>query len=622
MVRERRDPLNLIAIPPNKANLEAAQAALTEHGFKAESLAQLVVKDPVLLLELYKTISSTTYARGYSVNMMPVSQMVTLLGVKILNELCQNLKGRSLPDSSELATFLEKSRAECLKISNIARLIGNSVDPQQAEQCGLIGLFARFGDMVAVLYLKEHYISAVQTEGNRTRLAYRLAKEYAFDLERAGLRYLSLHGLPEKILACIDRDSQINSTELVNRKLVVLSSIEVVTAYEEAKWDRYSPDKALPVQSHFRPLRYLGLNYEKLYQDLSDFLSKSSQKAQVDSESKATESRISDRESISKATSRSLAEAGTKRTLSGRLVPVAPPAKHAAIERGSVGFLGKAHPLVVACVRGVRNAENLFSVTQRVSFLDTVVRLIGPLLKTFPDLGSVLYKASEFYLPLATTSSEDEILTTIVEGLSAKEVVSIIVLSYLAGEFSKHCEVTGWDCIARKLPSAIEIGRTVGATFSDVGPGYGMLLTGVRHMSLAALLFHDAKNFEHYIKYLSLSSRPYDMIYEKSKWGYDHLSYCGSLLQYLGFGLEMVKAFDQFRSFSQITEIKVRNSAVVLHWAEVIQKSGTALGDSNFLQQSGIGKDDVIKVDNEIGRLTSRLKNNYWLSPIREQALV
>lgn len=606
--REGRDPFNLLSVPPNVALLRAAQSTLLRTSLKSDMLGRLVARDPVLMLELCKTVSSTAYARGDTINIMPPSQMITMLGVAAINELLQSLAQRPFPEPPEVVECLEEARAKCLRVSGLARMIGSAADPLLAEQCEVLGLFGRFGDMIAAVYLGATFVTARHEEPNRAKLAYRLAREHAFDLEKAGIRYLSTHGLPEKVVACIDRDSQISSAELINRKLVVMSALEVLNAYEESKWDRYVPDKPLPVRSYLRPLKFLGMGYERLFEDLSEYLAEPlPEVGRLEERRPLAESDI---ESEMEAEPESRSIRVTLRDITSRQAQPPAPAPMIRISRS---FLSKPNPLVVACVRGIRNAENLFAGSKTSSMKDTVARLLTPLLGQKPAIGEVLRSAAMAYHPLSLFEEETGDISKILEVMSPSEVSAIIALAHLSLEFERECDVKEWREIFDQARCDIEIGRLIGGMYDIVGTGGGMLMAGLQRFSLGVYLHHDPEGWKEYKHHLTVTRKHFDLYFERSKWKKDHFTFCAPVVQTLGFGSDFVHAFEEAGNPFSLSEKRARHCAIVPKWVEIIRESGHAAGDPGFLKQLGASKEEILMLDAEVKRTMNKGEFCRWL---------
>lgn len=567
-------------------------------------LGRLVARDPVLMLELCKTVSSTAYARGETSNLMPPGQMITLLGVAAIGELLQSLSQRVFPEIPEVLECLEECRAKCLKVSQLARLIGAAVDPLLADQCEVLGLFARFGDVLACLYLGPAFTAALHEEPNRAKFTYRLAREHTLDIERAAVRYLNTHGLPEKVVACIDRDSQVSSPDLINRKLVVLSSVEILNAYEESKWDKYAPDRPLPARSYLRPLKFLGLGYERLYEDLSENLAEPLPVlTQLDGRTAVSDD-VAVPESITVESTDTVAGADQR-------VPAIK------INRS---FLARPHPLVVASIRGIRNAENLFAGIKNAPMKDAMTRLVTPMLAQKPLIGDALHGAARAYHPLSLFQEEIEGISKIVEVMSSSEISAVIALAHLSLEFARECSPAEWSEILLEARRDIEIGRLLGSMYDVVGTGAGMLMAGVRRFGLGVFLYFDPAGYRQYKTQLEKSRKHFDLVFERTRWKKDHFSFCAPILQSLGFGSDLIRAVEGGEDPFSISDKRARYCAIVSKWVQIIRENGHAFGDTEFLRQLGAGKDEILMLDAEVKRLLKKESPTPWLIPGRKSS--
>lgn len=165
-------------------------------------------------------------------------------------------------------------------------------------------------------------------------------------------------------------------------------------------------------------------------------------------------------------------------------------------------------------------------------------------------LATRILKAPRVHVPLYFACKT--FLETEADSLEVEEIMhlnkpfnlaSLLINLYMFRKAKKGCPEDEWPFIYEMFLEQMEIGGYFGQAIPDVGIGFGLLVGGLRPLSLVAFARADEKAFKKYRR--SLKSKPYlyDREQEIQTFGTSHIEICSIFLQKLGFGTSMTKAF-------------------------------------------------------------------------------
>ena len=188
---------------------------------------------------------------------------------------------------------------------------------------------------------------------------------------------------------------------------------------------------------------------------------------------------------------------------------------------------------------------------------------------------AIFFHASQDIYAVELGNLEKKGLVDRLKLFSYDELCSIIAIVYLSSNLRKGFEPEDWKWLDKRMLTHIEVGRLVGLKL-PLGPGYGMLIAGLRYLSLAVCFSKELAGFKVYKKYLDEKGLAFKLSQEREKWQLDHLQITSVLAIAAGFGIEIADIFASYShgEFPKDEELKVWIHAMQL--MEWVYKDGSA----------------------------------------------
>jgi HD-like signal output (HDOD) protein len=262
-------PMSII-FPPDRLVWAEARKMAVERNARVDDLAACAAQDPIIVIELLKTANAMYYSGGRQ-PITTTKTAIVRLGSDVVLETLDKMQERGDIGDENVAHWLEVHRSRGRRTSIVARMIAEVVAKTLADECQVAGLLSTVGDLLAVAHLGEHYVKLAE-EHSRSGVLYRLVQDYRFNVETLGTSYLTRQGIPQLILAAIDRDSAIKAQDKVVMKPVVSSAQEMVEAFDMNRWEKLAPGRSFPPKSALRLLQVSEVQYVKLYERASQYL--------------------------------------------------------------------------------------------------------------------------------------------------------------------------------------------------------------------------------------------------------------------------------------------------------------------------------------------------------------
>lgn len=263
-----RGPLG-IELPPHAEILKEVRNLIGSGDMRVPKIANLVIQDPVLTLELLK-VANATFFSGDRPPITSVANAVVRLGSGAAIEALDHLAERQPLAPKNVMMQFEILRTLSQEVSVVANIISSIVARDLVELSEVSGLLSYFGHLIGCAYLGEKYVSACSAKGVAS-LAYKLQQDYHFDIRAIQVNYLRSKGIPQSLLIGIDREIQCKSPSQANLRFVVQSAAELVEAAHSGKWDKYSPSHTLPSKSNLRLLKITENQYATIYEAISEY---------------------------------------------------------------------------------------------------------------------------------------------------------------------------------------------------------------------------------------------------------------------------------------------------------------------------------------------------------------
>ena len=212
----------------------------------------------------------------------------------------------------------------------------------------------------------------------------------------------------------------------------------------------------------------------------------------------------------------------------------------------------------------------------KIELRDLAVGLTYPyLIRLSKSYKAIFYHASQdlYSVELGILNKKD--LLNRMKLFTYDEICSIIAIVYLSSNFRKRFEPEDWDWLEKRMLTHIEIGRLIGEKL-PLGPGYGMLIAGLRYLSLAVCFSKELAGYKIYKKYLDENGLAFNLSEEKIRWQLSHLQITSVLAIAAGFGIQIA---DIFASYSHGEFPKDKKFKVWIHAMQLMEwvyKDGSA----------------------------------------------
>ncbi|MEW6441752.1 MAG: HDOD domain-containing protein [bacterium] len=202
--KDREEPVRAIMermvsgsdFPAISAHISAAMAILTKEDASFQYLANIILKDHSLTLQVLRTANSPYYRRCDG-KILSVTQAIMLLGTRNLRTLASTLMvfehyNRHFPGLKELMSL-------SILTAFHAREVAMHVGYEKPEEAYLYGMFRNLGEMLVACYCPDEYAAItarVQKEGETSHEACRHVLRFNYeDLAEAAARYWGIPSL-------------------------------------------------------------------------------------------------------------------------------------------------------------------------------------------------------------------------------------------------------------------------------------------------------------------------------------------------------------------------------------------------------------------------------------------
>lgn len=261
-----------IEMPAAQYIIDEARRLAVDRNIRVTDLATCVSQDPILILELLRVANSIHFIQDRPA-ITTAQTAVVHLGSRQVLEVIDKVQERQEIADTDTSEVFEDLRNQAQRISIVARMLANGTRKDLSAEAQTTALMAVLGHMMACYYFGTDYVQLARNNV-RTKVVYRLANNYNFDVRYMQLAYLRRCGFPEVIAFALDRDTTCTTPWRQPLRYLVQSATELVQAHEMDRLDRYKPGVNLPTKSALRLLQMGDLQYEKVFERCNDFLEK------------------------------------------------------------------------------------------------------------------------------------------------------------------------------------------------------------------------------------------------------------------------------------------------------------------------------------------------------------
>lgn len=259
-----------VIFPPDQAIWNESRRLVADKTIRVDDLAVCCSQDPVIVIELLRVSNAMFFAGGRS-PITSTKTAITRLGSDVVMTTLEKLKERQLIENPEVLKQFEVYRSRGRRTAIVARILAEALARQLADDCQACGLLSYIGDMLAVAYFREEYVT-LATENSRSSVNFRLVQDRKFDVEAMGINYLRRQGIPEALLFALERESRPPKPDRAIMKPLHFAACELVDAFDANRWEKLAPGKTLPPKSTIRLLGMNDAQYLKIYERASEYL--------------------------------------------------------------------------------------------------------------------------------------------------------------------------------------------------------------------------------------------------------------------------------------------------------------------------------------------------------------
>ncbi|HMO16860.1 MAG TPA: HDOD domain-containing protein [Oligoflexia bacterium] len=260
-----------LELSPDKKILEQAILLASDRNVRISKLSESVLKDPITTLEILKAANSGEFSTEKS-SIAAVQTAVIRIGSKELVRLFEELKNREDDKlDSDVLMELNSLRRLSERASIVAEIFASNIQKDISEISQTCGLLSYVGQMILCCHLKREYLELAHLR-KRNALAYRLQSRFNINFQNMQLDYFRSRHLPPVIFYAFDRELKCKTPAQSSLRFIIESAVELVEAYEDGKWSKYTNPGKLPPKSNIRLLKISDQQYTQIVEEIEDSL--------------------------------------------------------------------------------------------------------------------------------------------------------------------------------------------------------------------------------------------------------------------------------------------------------------------------------------------------------------
>ncbi len=268
-----------IKFAADPATWREARALLGDPRFSVSRCAELLCSDPAIVLEFLRASSSMFYSEGKP----PVGTMkaaIERLGATPAIETLEAMKDFPAITNPEVSKWFEVFRFKGKRAGIVSKILAEIILPPLVEDCMLAGSLLYIGDMLAVAYFTETY-AMLAKDMPRSKVLYKLEKEYQCNVEKLGYTYLRKTGIPELVYSVLDESVRIKTPTRTPMRPLLAAVTELMAAFDSEKWEKMAPGSNLPPKSALRIIKMTDQQYSHMFERVGGYLMQERMKLEV-----------------------------------------------------------------------------------------------------------------------------------------------------------------------------------------------------------------------------------------------------------------------------------------------------------------------------------------------------
>jgi hypothetical protein len=243
------------SFPADPSVVEAAEVTLTTKAGRIDEVCQLLLQDPVSILEILSRANRQFHANDKPA-IWSIKVALMRLGTQQTLEILSELKAENSELTSSVRHEFEKLRVRALKLSRVARILAETVATQLVDECQTAALMSEVGYMYALLIFKGKYVSIAESSA-RKALAYKIEQDLHLDVNKFQLDYLKDKWFPQSIMFVYDSEIKCKTTQESALRFIIEGAEELLDAIETNRFERFIPPAEMPSKC---ALRYLNVS--------------------------------------------------------------------------------------------------------------------------------------------------------------------------------------------------------------------------------------------------------------------------------------------------------------------------------------------------------------------------
>ncbi len=259
------------------------------------------------------------------------------------------------------------------------------------------------------------------------------------------------------------------------------------------------------------------------------------------------------------------------------------------IARKYVEILPAPSSLFSSCIRAIKNAETALRGADQAPLKDLAVSSSSFLVSISPTLKGVFYRAAENLHKEELEKLSPLTTKGLLSLFEPSEITAILSLTYLFRHVRRKTDPAELDRLLKKMMTQIEIGSIVGKTIRHIGSGNGMLLGGMRYLSLALFSVVDIKKFQEMRRALDKADKLFDVERERELFGCTHLQISSYFAQVFGLGvttamgLALNQKEEDLQNYDEAVAEELLCWRIAIMMTEAFHQSGTlpTVGEDN-----------------------------------------
>jgi hypothetical protein len=203
----------------------------------------------------------------------------------------------------------------------------------------------------------------------------------------------------------------------------------------------------------------------------------------------------------------------------------------------AVATVGTPPSLFTAAIRAIRNAPSILQTADEAALSKFSVSAALFPVKVSPTLKASFYFAAEELFEQKLRAARPLTPARLLGLFHPDEVAAIITLTLLNRAIRGRCPADEWEKIVPRMNAHMMVGGVVGRSMKMVGFGNGLLMAGIRYLSLGTMIATAPKRYKELRRSMDVSTALFLPEVEQKVFGCTHLHIASTLVSAMGYGV-------------------------------------------------------------------------------------